>query len=265
MPAEPLGSKDPSQVGKYKLLGTLGAGGMGRVYLGISPGRLAAVKVIHEHYAHDEEFLARFRREVAAAKAVNGAYTAPVIESGLDDSPPWFATAYVDGPSLATAVDALGRLPEAALWRLLGGLAEAFRAVHECRLVHRDLKPANILLDLGGPKVIDFGITKALEAVSGTGAARRAAAAGPRTGLGLVRVPGRVIEQCPVAPGRRAAAITCPAPSGNRSRPPARRAPASVGDPMLEGIDYWKAMPSQVEICFAISPAFSNSTTRAGV
>ena len=164
--------RDPRQVGLYRLQARLGAGGMGQVFLGYSPGgRAVAVKVIHRELAGDPEFRTRFRREVAAASAVNGAYTAPVIAAGPDDDPPWLATVFVPGPSLAEAVHTAGPLPPVSVWRLAGGLVEALQAVHACGLVHRDLKPANVLLALDGPRMIDFGISRALEktAVTSTG------------------------------------------------------------------------------------------------
>lgn len=169
---EILGPHDPQRVGQYRLRAVLGSGGMGRVFLGLSPGGFAvAVKVIHPELARDPEFRARFAREVAAARQVSGAYTAPVVDAGLDDEPPWLATAFVDGPSLAEAVAAGGALPDEAVLRLAAGLAEALAAVHACGLVHRDLKPRNVLLAAEGPRVIDFGIVRALDgtAVTGTG------------------------------------------------------------------------------------------------
>ena len=161
---EPLTTDDPRQVGVFRLHSRLGAGGMGRVYLGYSPGgRAVAVKIVHPELARDPEFMLRFRREVQAAEAVSGAYTAPVIGAGPDDSPPWLATAFVAGPPLADLVDRSGPLPEAAVWRLAGGLIEALQAIHARGLVHRDLKPANILIAVDGPRVIDFGISRALQ------------------------------------------------------------------------------------------------------
>ena len=161
---EPLSANDPRSVGEFQLRARLGAGGMGRVYLGYSPaGRAVAVKVVHSELARDAEFRHRFGREVAAARAVGGMYTAPVVAAGLDDDPPWLATAYVPGPPLADVVARHGALPELAVWRLGAGLAEALRAVHACGLVHRDLKPANVLLAADGPHVIDFGISRAFD------------------------------------------------------------------------------------------------------
>jgi WD40 repeat protein len=161
---EPLAAEDPRAVGVYRIEALLGQGGMGRVYLGTSPaGRPVAVKVVHPDLARDAGFMGRFRQEVAAARSVSGAYTAPVVGAGVDDDPPWLATLFVPGPSLSGAVSAAGPWPEAALWKLGAGLAEALVAVHACGVVHRDLKPANILLAPDGPRVIDFGIARALD------------------------------------------------------------------------------------------------------
>ena len=158
---EPLAGDDPQQVGGFRLQARLGAGGMGRVYLGYSPGgRPVAVKVVHPDLARDPEFMQRFRREVAAAQAVSDAYTAAVVGAGPDDSPPWLATTFVPGPPLADLVAKSGPLPEDAVWRLAGGLAEALQAIHAQGLVHRDLKPGNILIAADGPRVIDFGISR---------------------------------------------------------------------------------------------------------
>ena len=164
---EPLTADDPRQVSVFRLQSRLGAGGMGRVYLASSPGgRAVAVKVVHPELARDPEFMRRFRREVEAAEAVSGVYTAPVVGAGPDDSPPWLATAYVPGPSLAELVAGAGPLPEAAVWRLAGGLVEALQAIHGRGLVHRDLKPGNILIAADGPRVIDFGISRALHGIA---------------------------------------------------------------------------------------------------
>ena len=166
---KPLREDDPRQAGEFWLRARLGAGGMGRVYLGMSPaGRAVAVKIVHPGLARDDEFLGRFRSEVAAAEAVNGIYTAQVVAAGLYDNPPWLATAYVPGPTLQQLVDESGQLPEAALWRLAAGLAEALQAVHAASLIHRDLKPTNVLIAEDGPRVIDFGVSRALDGTSAT-------------------------------------------------------------------------------------------------
>jgi serine/threonine protein kinase len=157
-----LAPDDPRVIGEYRLRAQLGAGGMGRVYLGLSPGgRAVAIKVVNPDLAGDAEFLHRFTQEVAAARAVSGIYTAPVVASGLDERPPWLATAFVPGPSLDQVVAENGPLPAPALWPLLAGLTEAMAAIHACGVVHRDLKPANVLLATDGPRVIDFGISRA--------------------------------------------------------------------------------------------------------
>ena len=161
---QPLAPTDPREAGEFRLSARLGAGGMGRVFLGYSPaGRAVAVKICHPDLAADPAFVRRFAREASAAQAVNGLYTAQVVAAGPYDRPPWIATAYVPGPSLADYVDEFGPLPEPAAWRLAAGLAEALLAVHATGLVHRDLKPANVLLAVDGPRVIDFGIASALE------------------------------------------------------------------------------------------------------
>jgi serine/threonine protein kinase len=162
-----LAADDPRVIGEYRLRGRLGSGGMGRVYLGLSPaGRAVAIKVVQPNLAQDAEFLRRFQQEVSLARAVSGIYTAPVVASGLEEDPPWLATAFVPGPSLAQVVSEHGPLSEASLWPLLGGLVEALAAIHACGVVHRDLKPANVLLAADGPRVIDFGISRAADGIS---------------------------------------------------------------------------------------------------
>ncbi len=143
---------------------------MGRVYLAASPaGRTVAVKVIRPEMAEDKNFRIRFRREVAAAAAVGGVYTASVVDAAPDDKTPWFATAYVPGPTLAEAVAAHGPLPVETVLALGAGIAEALIAVHAEGLVHRDLKPSNVLLAVDGPRVIDFGIVRARDGYQLTG------------------------------------------------------------------------------------------------
>ncbi|MEV6653372.1 serine/threonine-protein kinase [Streptomyces sp. NPDC051219] len=161
---QPLEAGEPQTIGAYRLLGRLGAGGMGRVYLGRSAGgRTVAVKVVHPHFASDEEFRARFRREVEAARQVGGDWTAPVLDADPDASVPWVATGYVAGPALGQAIGEYGPLPEHSVRTLGAGLAEALAAVHELGLVHRDVKPSNVLLTLDGPRLIDFGIARATD------------------------------------------------------------------------------------------------------
>jgi hypothetical protein len=161
---QPLGADEPTVVGPYRLLGRLGSGGMGRVYLGRSAGgRTVAVKIVHPHFALDEEFRARFRREVEAARRVGGAWTAPVLDADPEAPVPWVATGYAAGPSLTAAVADGGPLPVHCVRVLGAGLAEALTAVHALGLVHRDVKPSNVLLTLDGPLLIDFGIARATD------------------------------------------------------------------------------------------------------
>jgi serine/threonine protein kinase len=137
---------------------------MGRVFLGVSPGgRPVAVKAIRAELAANPEFRARFGREVAAARRVSGVFTAQVVDADVDGPVAWMATAYVPGPSLAEAVDTHGPLPDASLLALAAGLAESLNAIHAVGVVHRDLKPSNVLLAEDGPRVIDFGISRAAE------------------------------------------------------------------------------------------------------
>lgn len=146
------------------MLGRLGAGGMGRVYLARSPGgRTVAVKVVRAELAEDAEFRRRFRHEVEIARAVSGPYTAPVVDADTEGPLPWLATAYVLGPGLDDVIAQHGPLPEESVWALAGGLAEALRGIHGAGLVHRDLKPSNVLLTADGPRVIDFGIARAID------------------------------------------------------------------------------------------------------
>ena len=160
----PLSTGDPESIGGYTLLGRLGAGGMGVVYLGVSAsGRQVAVKLAHGPLAQEEEFRTRFRQEVAAARRVSGAFTAPVVDADPDADRPWMATLYVPGLNLAEVVERDGPLNLRELRALGLGLAEALRDIHRAGLVHRDLKPRNILMTEDGPRVIDFGISRAAD------------------------------------------------------------------------------------------------------
>ncbi|MCT9009107.1 serine/threonine-protein kinase [Streptomyces rhizosphaerihabitans] len=162
---EALEAGDPRQVGRYRIVARLGAGGMGRVYLGRSPGgRAVAVKLVRPELVEDGEFRRRFAREVAAARRVNGVFTAGVVDADPDGSPAWLATAYVPGIALGEAVAVHGPWAEKPVLALGAGLAEALEAIHAAGVVHRDLKPSNILLAADGPRVIDFGISVAGEA-----------------------------------------------------------------------------------------------------
>ena len=162
---------DPRLIGPYRLVGQLGSGGMGQVFLGLSAGgRPVAVKVIRAELAADQEFRVRFGREVAAARRVSGLFTALVVDADVDGPVPWLATAYVSGPALSDAVTRHGPMSARPALALAAGLAEGLSAIHAASVVHCDLKPSNVLLSQDGPRVIDFGISRAAEAVSVAGA-----------------------------------------------------------------------------------------------
>jgi len=166
---QPLAPGDPRRLGGHQLIGLLGHGGMGRVYLGISPGGgQVAVKVMHPQYAADSAFRERFKREAEVAQRVSGPFTAKVLDSGVDERTPWLATEYLPGPTLAQLVAEHGPLPDASVRALAAGLAQALTDIHSRRIVHRDLKPANVIMSVTGPRVIDFGIARALDGMSMT-------------------------------------------------------------------------------------------------
>ncbi|WP_184503528.1 WD40 repeat domain-containing serine/threonine protein kinase [Streptomyces botrytidirepellens] len=182
-PPRPLGHGDPARTGPYRLEGVLGAGGMGRVYLGRTPaGSAVAVKVVHREYAGDASFRKRFEQEVAAARRVQGLYTVPVVDADLQADEPWLATAYVPGPSLQQAVAEGEPLSVDATLGLVARVAEALQSIHAAGVIHRDLKPSNIILTGDGPKVIDFGIARAADVTSVT-------ATGMRTGTPAYMAP----------------------------------------------------------------------------
>ena len=163
---EELRPGDPERIGEYRVIDVLGGGGMGRVYLCLSPGgRRVAVKVIRADLAADPEFRERFRIEVETAGKVNGACTASLLGSKLDGPMLWLATSYA-GPSLAQVVTRYGPLPAGTVLALAAGLAEGLAAIHAEGVVHRDLKPSNVLLAEDGPRVIDFGISRAVSAAT---------------------------------------------------------------------------------------------------
>ncbi|MET9676866.1 protein kinase [Streptomyces sp. NPDC006482] len=163
----------PRLVGPYRLLARIGAGGMGEVHLACradvptaDPHRMVAVKTVREDLEVDGDFRTRFRREIAAARTVDGPGVARLVDADADAPSPWLATEYVPGPSLAEAVVRSGALPVAAVRALGGALARALADVHGVEVLHRDLKPANVLLGAAGPKLIDFGIAQAFEATA---------------------------------------------------------------------------------------------------
>ncbi|MFJ9978924.1 bifunctional serine/threonine-protein kinase/ABC transporter substrate-binding protein [Streptomyces cyaneofuscatus] len=161
---EPLRSTDPARIAGYRILGRLGAGGMGVVLLGRSlGGALVAIKLIRAEYADDAGFRTRFRREVAIARQVRNRWAVPVVDADTEAAAPWLATEFVPGPALSEAVGGGAPLPERSVRALGSMLAEALEAVHGAGLVHRDVKPGNVLLGLDGPRLIDFGIARALD------------------------------------------------------------------------------------------------------
>ncbi|MEV0785509.1 serine/threonine-protein kinase [Streptomyces sp. NPDC050423] len=209
---EKLGSADPQRIGAYRLLGRLGAGGMGQVYLARSDrGRTVAIKLVREELAEQQEFRDRFRREVMAARRLGSTWTAPVLDADTDATVPWVATGYVAGPSLQATVSgrafasagpapgAYGPLPERSVHILGNGLAHALRAIHTAGLIHRDLKPSNILLTIDGPRVIDFGIARAFDTVTDGGLTRTGALVGSPGFMSPEQVRGeRVTTACDV-------------------------------------------------------------------
>jgi outer membrane protein assembly factor BamB len=155
---------DPAEIGGYPLEARLGSGGMGTVFLArTSSGRPVAIKLIHQQFAGDDEFRIRFRQEVAAARRVSGAFTAAVVDAATEAEQPWMATTYIEGHTLAQRIATKGPLNGAELRRLAIGLAEALRDIHRVGVVHRDLKPSNVVLSPEGPRVIDFGISRAVD------------------------------------------------------------------------------------------------------
>jgi eukaryotic-like serine/threonine-protein kinase len=162
---EPLTSDDPSRVGGYRVHARLGAGGMGTVYLAFTPGgRPVALKTIRPELADNADFRKRFRQEVDLARRVHGLYTAQVLDADPDASPPWLVTAFVPGLSLQEGVSRNGPLPVDTVLVLMAGVAEALQVIHAAGVIHRDLKPSNVVLAPDGPRVIDFGIARAVDA-----------------------------------------------------------------------------------------------------
>ncbi|CAL9469261.1 Serine_threonine-protein kinase PknD [Streptomyces sp. enrichment culture] len=198
---ERLGPGDPHRIGAYRLLARLGAGGMGHVYLARSDrGRTVAVKLVRGELAAQEEFRARFRQEVRAARRVGGHWTAPVLDADTEAAVPWVATGYVAGPSLQQVVGHdHGPLPERSVRVLAAGLAHALKDIHAAGIVHRDLKPSNVLVTIDGPRVIDFGIARALQTVTDAGLTRTGALVGSPGFMAPEQVRGdRITPACDV-------------------------------------------------------------------
>ncbi|MER6673765.1 serine/threonine-protein kinase [Streptomyces sp. NPDC000983] len=196
-----LGPGDPRRIGAYRLLGRLGAGGMGQVFLARSDrGRTVAVKLVRRELAAQEEFRERFRREVSAARNVGGAWTAPVLDMDTEAEVPWVATGYVAGPSLQRVVGHdYGALPERSVRILAAGLAHALTDIHAAGIIHRDLKPSNVLVTIDGPRVIDFGIARAPETLVDSGLTRPGALVGSPGFMAPEQVRGdRLTPACDV-------------------------------------------------------------------
>ncbi|MEV8036273.1 serine/threonine-protein kinase [Streptomyces sp. NPDC086182] len=166
---QPAHAGDPSRIGPYRIVGRLGAGGMGTVHAGVAPdGTRVAVKVIHPNQAQEPEFRARFRREVELSSRVTGPYLIPLLAADANAEDPWLATEYVAGPTLDQQVLAQGRIAGASLYAFAAATARALAAVHAVGVVHRDVKPQNVILTPSGPCVLDFGIAHAADGTSVT-------------------------------------------------------------------------------------------------
>ena len=222
-----LRAGDPVQVGRYRLLARLGSGGMGVVYLGVDPGSRdggpVAVKVLRPELADDLDFRRRFRHEVSALMRVKGACTVRVIEADTEADRPFMVTEYADGPSLSEYISSYGALGPGMLYGLATGLAEALTVIHAAGIVHRDLKPSNVILTDAGPKVIDFGIARALDTTSVT-----------RTGMMVGSAGFMAPEQISGHPGPAAdifvwGVTVAYAATGGRRSAPGRPTPSCTG------------------------------------
>jgi outer membrane protein assembly factor BamB len=235
--ADPLLPGDPTRLGTYRLLGRLGVGGMGVVYLGRSGGgRLVAVKMILPRFADEADYRIRFGREVTAARAVTGAFTATVLDARPGAAAPWVVTAYLPGLSLRSAVTDYGALPAGVVASLAAGLAEAIADIHRVGVVHRDLKPGNIMLTAGGPRVIDFGIARLADATAIT---QVGMAIGTPGFMAPEQMRGAVVG--PAADVFALGAVLAYAATGRQpfgeGSPWSRMVRAERGDPDLDGLD----------------------------
>ncbi|GAA4604856.1 hypothetical protein GCM10023195_16670 [Actinoallomurus liliacearum] len=248
-----LRADDPVTVGPYRVIRRLGGGGMGQVYLAASRGgRPVAVKIVRAALADDPAFRARFRAEVAAARAVGGVFTASIVDADPDGPTPWLATEYVPGPSLQDAIEQHGPMPESTVRVLGAGLAEALRAIHGAGLIHRDLKPSNVLLAADGPRVIDFGISRALGDASLTEAGQVIGSAG--------YMPPEQIDGRPPTPAGDVFSLGAVLVFATTARPPFGAGPAPVlmfrtthEPPALDGVPPGLAGP--LAACLDKDPA----------
>ena len=256
---ERLASTDPRRIGGYRLLGRLGEGGMGRVYLARSErGRTVAVKVVQAELARQPDFRRRFAQEVNAARRVGGEWTAPVLDADTEAETPWVATGYVAGPSLDRVVDRdYGPLPEHSVRALAAGLVRALAAIHGAGLIHRDLKPSNILITLDGPRVIDFGIARALDTMAETGLTRTGSVIGSPGFMSPEQVRGE-----PVTPASDVFCLGAVLAYAATGRQPFGTADSGVHallfriaeeEPDLTGLDGW--LRELVTDCLAKDPA----------
>ncbi|MFJ4585629.1 protein kinase domain-containing protein [Streptomyces echinatus] len=218
----PLAPEDPERIGRYRILGRLGQGGMGRVFLAEdAEGHRVAVKLVHAEFTADPEFRRRFGREVEAAGKVLSFFTVPLVDSQADAETPWLATQYVSGPPLSTAVRRDGPLPVERLCSLAAALGEALIVIHAAGIVHRDLKPSNVLLADDGPRVIDFGIARAADSEELTGA-------GTVLGTFGYAPPEQVVAEEPVGPAGDVFALGGVLLYAATGRPPFGDAPPAV-------------------------------------
>jgi serine/threonine protein kinase len=220
-----LTQHDPRRIGPFEVLGRLGAGGMGLVYLARSAsGRRVAIKTVRTELAEDQLFRVRFTREVEAARAVSGFYTAAVVDADPRAAVPWLATAYVPAPSLEEIVNECGPMPAQAVRWLAAGVAEALQSIHGAGLVHRDLKPSNVLVVEDGPRVIDFGIASG---VSNTRLTMTNVAVGTPAYMSPSRRRTPAASPARVTSSRSARCSCSPPPDTPRSTAPTRSRPSS--------------------------------------
>ncbi|MDT0401927.1 protein kinase domain-containing protein [Streptomyces edwardsiae] len=250
----PPAPEDPERMGGYRILGLLGQGGMGRVFLAEdAEGHRVALKLVHEEFTADPEFRRRFSREVEAAGKVLSFFTVPLVDSGADAETPWLATQYVPGPSLSAAVRRDGPLPVERLCSLAAALGEALIVIHAAGIVHRDLKPSNVLLADDGPRVIDFGIARAVdsEELTGTGHALGTFGYAP---------PEQIVAEEPVGPAGDVFALGGVLLFAATGRDPFGEGPPAVlayrtvyEEPELDGLP--EELTALVRRCLAKDPA----------
>ncbi|MEU0241614.1 serine/threonine-protein kinase [Nocardiopsis sp. NPDC006198] len=255
-----LAPRDPRRVGPYRTVALLGAGGMGRVYLGIDrEGRTAAVKVVRAEYAYDPDFRERFARELDLARRVHGAHTPRVLDADTSGRTPWMATEYVRGPSLHDLVRSVGPLPEDSVRFAARGVAQALERVHSHGLVHRDLKPGNVMVSAAGPQVIDFGIAAALEDAGPDGDGRLVGTPGYMAPENIRREPGGAAADVFALGGMIVYALTGTGPFGE-GHPSAVMYRITNQDPVLTGIP--ERLHGLVSACLDKDPRERPSASR---